>query len=231
MHQYDYPRPALTVDIVVMTVFDTDLKILLIKRGAEPFMNTWALPGGFVQVNDRKDQGENLEEAAHRELSEETGLPKGRLFLEQLHAFGQTGRDPRGRVVTVAYYALVPSDLVPMVCAGSDADDARWWSVANQLPDVPLAFDHGAIVDQALSRIRGKLDDSDIAFELVPPSFTIAELREVHEAVKGTAYDPGNFRRRFMRMQRDGVIEVAPGKRTTASKPAKVYRFVGRSHV
>jgi 8-oxo-dGTP diphosphatase len=231
MHKYAYPRPALTVDIVVMTVLDTDLKLLLIRRGNEPFLNSWALPGGFVHVSDDCDQGEDLEAAAHRELAEETGVPTGRAFLEQLYTFGDTGRDPRGRVVTVAYYALVPPDLAPLVRAGSDADDARWWSVTAELGDLDLAFDHRCIIDKALARIRGKIDYSDIAFELVPASFTIAELRSVHEAVKSESYDPGNFRRRFMRMKKDGVIEQAPGKRSTTSKPAKVYRFAGRSRV
>ncbi len=126
MPEYDYPRPSLTVDIVIMTVLDTDLKILLVKRAQAPFKNRWALPGGFVHVSDEGDQGEDLQEAAHRELCEETGLPRGRVFLEQLYTFGATKRDPRGRVVTVAYYALVPPNLVPLVSAGSDASDAVW---------------------------------------------------------------------------------------------------------
>src|SRR5678815_885650 len=127
------------------------------------------------------------------------------------------------RVVTVAYFALVRPDLAPFVEAGGDAAGADWHSLLH-LPK--LAFDHRAIVDKAAERVRGKIDYSDIAFELVPPTFTIAELRAVHEVLKGTHYDPGNFRRRFQRMLTDGVIVRAPGKRLTSSKPALVYRFV-----
>ncbi|MBW2523854.1 MAG: NUDIX hydrolase [Deltaproteobacteria bacterium] len=223
-----HPRPAVTVDIVVFTVVDTDLKVLLVERGAEPYGGRWALPGGFVQVSRGSDQGEDLEAAAHRELCEETGLPRGSVYLEQLYTFGKPRRDPRTRVITVAHYALVRPDLVPLVRAGSDAAKARWVSVAQELGPLRLAFDHADILAMAVERIRGKVDYTPIAFELVGPTFTVAELREVHEAIKGTTYDPANFRRRFKRMQTDRIIEQAPGKRQTASKPAKVYRFVGR---
>lgn len=221
----DYPRPSLTVDIVVLTVTDTDLKVLLIKRGAPPFANRWALPGGFVQVKEGRDQGEDLETAAHRELAEETGLPRGEIFLEQLYTFGKAGRDPRTRVITVSYYALVPPHLVPQIRAGSDASEANWFSITAELPQLTLAFDHQDILDLAVKRVRGKIDYAPLAFQLVPPTFTIGELRAVYEAIKGANYDPGNFRRRFMRMKTDGIIKQAPGKRATSSKPAKVYRF------
>ncbi len=215
----------MTVDIVVFTVIDADLKVLLIRRGGPPHEGAWALPGGFVRVSDGPDQGESLDEAAHRELSEETGLPQGSAFLEQLYTFGEPGRDPRTRVVTVAYYALVRSDLVALVRAGTDAAEARWFSVGSERPK-SLAFDHDRILDCALERIRGKIEYSPIGFELVPATFTVAELRAVHEAIHGTSYDPGNFRRRFVRMKTDGVIEQAPGKRHTGTKPARVYRFI-----
>ncbi len=221
----DYPRPSVTVDIVVFTVVDCDLKVLLIQRGAPPFEGCWALPGGFVRVSDDADQGESLDDAAARELSEETGLPPGSVFLEQLYTFGAPRRDPRTRVITVAYYALVRPDLVGRIAAGSDAARAKWFSVAEEVPSLALAFDHATILDTALARVRSKIDDTAIAFELVPPTFTIAELRAVHEAVQGTTYDPGNFRRRFMRMQTDGIIEQAPGRRPTGTKPARLYRF------
>ena len=222
-----YPRPSVTVDLLIFTVLDADLKVLLIRRGAPPFQGSWALPGGFVNVREgRKNQGEDLEHAAHRELAEETGLPHGRVFLEQLYTFGKAGRDPRGRVITVAYYALVRPGLVPLVKAGTDAAEARWVSVSEELSGYELAFDNDEILTTGLERIRGKIDYAPLAFELVPDTFTVAELRAVYEAIKGTAYDAGNFRRRFVRMQTDGIIEQAPGKRHTASKPASVYRFV-----
>jgi 8-oxo-dGTP diphosphatase len=129
-------------------------------------------------------------------------------------------------VITVAYYSLVRPTLAPLVRAGGDAAAADWVSLGER-PKLKLAFDHGEILDRAAERIRGKLDYSDIAFELVPETFTIPELRSVHEVIKGTTYDPGNFRRRFQRMLADGIIQQAPGKRITASKPAKVFRFRG----
>src|SRR5690606_28729214 len=232
LESYDpnaYPRPSVTVDLVVFTVTDSDLKVLLIQRGAPPFEGAWALPGGFVRVGDGKhDQGESLEEAAERELAEETGLPAGSVFLAQLQAFGDPGRDPRMRVITIAYFALVRPDRIPMVRAGSDAAEARWLSVSEEVPRLTLAFDHDRILAAAVERLRKDVDEAPIAFELVPPTFTVAELRAVYEAIKGTTYDAGNFRRRFLRMQADGIIEQAPGKRATGTKPASVYRFTRR---
>jgi 8-oxo-dGTP diphosphatase len=214
---FRYPRPSVTVDLVIFTILDCRLHVLLIRRKAPPFEGRWALPGGFVDVGDAfRDQGEDLETAAHRELREETGLKN--VYLEQLYTFGDAGRDPRMRIVSVAYYALVRPDLAPV--AGSDAAEARWFA------DLPkLAFDHAKIVAKAVERIRGKLDYTNIAFELVPPTFTVAELRCVHEIVKGTAYDPANFRRKFKCLLASRVIEEAPGRRLTATRPAKVYRF------
>jgi len=222
----DWPRPSVTVDLVVFTVIDTDLKVLLIRRKEHPFKGAWALPGGFVRVGDGyADRGESIADAAQRELAEETGLERGTVYLEQLYTFGAPHRDPRMRVISVAHYALVRPPLAPLVTAGTDAADARWVSLATEL-GAPLAFDHAAILELALERVRGKVDYAPIAFELVPETFTVAELRSVYEAIKGTTYDAGNFRRRFKRMQTDGVIVPAPGKRTTGTKPASVYRFV-----
>lgn len=224
-----YPRPSVTVDLVIFTVTDCDLKVLTIKRGDHPYRGFWALPGGFVDVGDTfRDQGEDLETAAHRELAEETALSPellaaNNVYLEQLYTFGKSGRDPRTRVIGVAYYALVPPQLVPMVRAGDDAAAVEWKSVS-QVGE--LGFDHAGILAKGVERVRGKIDYSPIAFNLLPPTFTVTELREVHEAIKGHHYDNGNFRRRFKRMQTDGIIEQAPGKRLTGGKPAAVYRFV-----
>ncbi len=221
----DYPRPAVAVDLIIFTIVDADLKVIVVKRKEPPFEGGWALPGGFVRVGEGSDdQGEDLDEAALRELTEETGLPRGSVFLEQLYTFGKSGRDPRMRVISVAYYALVRPDLAPFVHAGGDVSEARWFSVEG-LDRSILAFDHAEILETALTRLRGKIDYSTIAFELVPETFTIAELRAVLEVAKGERYDPGNFRRRFHRMLDEKIIEKAPGKRVTASKPAAVYRF------
>jgi 8-oxo-dGTP diphosphatase len=224
----DYPRPAVTVDIVVLTIVDAELRVLLVKRNEHPFKGKWALPGGFVRVGDaRKDQGEDIDAAAERELAEETGLPRGSAFLEQLRAFGKPGRDPRMRVISVAYFALVRPTLAPFVQAGGDASHAQWVGVERIKKDM-LAFDHDDILSTALARTKADLEGSRIAFELVPETFTIPELRNVHSIIKGAPQDPGNFRKRFNRMLEEGVIEVAPGKRITTSKPAKVYRFTQR---
>ena len=218
-----WPRPSVTVDLCVFTVRDTLLHVLLVRRKEHPFKGRLALPGGFVRVGpDRRDQGEDLEAAAVRELAEETGLPPGTCYLEQLYTFGAAGRDPRTRVVSVAYYALLRPDLAPMVKAGTDAAAAGFLPV-DRVPE--LAFDHAAILAKALERLRAKIDYAPIAFDLVPQTFTIAELRAVYEACKGAAYDAGNFRRRFKRMLEDGLIEEAPGKRASATKPLAVYRF------
>jgi 8-oxo-dGTP diphosphatase len=220
----DYPRPAVTVDLVVLTVIDADLKVLLVRRREHPFKEHWALPGGFVRVGEGREQGEDLDAAAERELSEETGLPQGSAYLEQLRAFGKAGRDPRMRVITVAFFALIRPDLAPFVRAGGDAAGVDWHSVS-RLGRMELAFDHREIIDAALAHVRVRIDESNLAFELVPRTFTIPELRAVYEVVRGEPYDPGNFRRRFNRLVEDGVIEKAPGKRITATKPADVFFF------
>jgi 8-oxo-dGTP diphosphatase len=179
----DYPRPSVAVDLVILTIVDAQLRVLLVKRKEHPFKGQWALPGGFVRVGeDPIEQGEDLDEAARRELKEETGLDPDRVYLEQLYTFGKAGRDPRLRVITVAYYALVRPDLAPFVKAGGDVSDAEWFDVA-QAPKLKLGFDHEEIVDMALTRIRGKLEYTNIAFDLVPATFTIPELRHVHGIV------------------------------------------------
>jgi 8-oxo-dGTP diphosphatase len=222
----DFPRPSVTVDVAAFTVLDAELRVLLIRRGGHPFKGAWALPGGFVRVGDgHRDQGEDLDDAAARELEEETALDPKAVHLEQLGAFGRANRDPRMRVITVAYFALIRPDLVPLVKAGSDAVAADWIA-ARQLTPRDLAFDHHDIIRQAIARIAERIDATNIARSLVPKTFTIPEFRHVHAIVGAKTQDPGNFRRKFERMVEDGIIEQAPGKRITASKPAAVYRFV-----
>jgi 8-oxo-dGTP diphosphatase len=218
---YEYARPQVTVDTVVFTIRNQDLKVLLIRRGNEPFVGSWALPGGFVEVSDHDPQGESTDDAACRELEEETGLRRADVFLEQLYTFGDPGRDPRGRTITVAYFALVRTGV--HVRSGSDATAAEWYSI-QELPE--LAFDHAHIIDVALNRIRGKIDyEPRIANSLVPAEFTQADLRQVHEVVKGVKYDKSNFAKRFKRMVEDGKLREAPGKRATDGRPARLYRM------
>jgi 8-oxo-dGTP diphosphatase len=225
----DFPRPSVTVDLVIFTVVDRVLRVLLVERNEHPFKGRWALPGGFVRVkDDRKDQGEDLDAAAVRELEEETGLASGeagRIFLDQVRTFGRPARDPRMRVISVAYYALVRPTLVPLIRAGGDVAHAKWFSLP-LLSKEALAFDHREILDAALARARADLDRTAIAFELVPDTFTIQELRGVHEAIRGETLDPGNFRKKVLRMIEDGLIDEAKGKRPTVSKPASIYRFI-----
>jgi len=158
-----------TVDIVVFTVHEQTLQVLLIERGIDPFKGRYALPGGFVRTE------ETLEQAAFRELLEETGTKD--VYLEQLYTFGDPHRDPRGRVVTVAYYALVPNDKSPLL-AGTDAAAAAWYPVS-ALP--PLAFDHKKIVEYAVDRLRNKLEYTNVGFQLLPAKFTLSALQALHE--------------------------------------------------
>jgi 8-oxo-dGTP diphosphatase len=198
-----------TVDIVLFTIRERKLHLLVIKRLAKPFDGRYALPGGFVL------EDESLDAAAARELREETGVDK--VYLEQLYTFGEPKRDPRGRVVTVAYYALVPN--IEALEAGTDASDASWFPVA-ELP--PLAFDHDTIVQYASQRLRNKLDYSNVGFELLPQKFTLTELQLVHEAILGESLDKRNFRRRMLQK---GIVKPIKEWQRTGRKPAQLFCF------
>jgi 8-oxo-dGTP diphosphatase len=204
------PNIQLTVDIVVFTIHQDTLKVLLIQRAIPPFEAQHALPGGFVLAD------ETLAAAAFRELREETGTHD--VYLEQLYTFGDPGRDPRGRVVTVAYYALVPSDRSPLL-AGTDAASAAWHPVA-ALP--PLAFDHATIVDSALNRLRGKLEYTNVGFELLPRKFTLTALQTLHEAILAKPLDKRNFRRRILSL---GLVKPTRDMEATGHRPARLYSF------
>jgi ADP-ribose pyrophosphatase YjhB (NUDIX family) len=209
-------RPQVTVDVVVFTLVRGALHVLLVRRGIEPFLGRWAVPGGFIL------EGETLEAAALRELREETGLEE--VYLEQLYTFGDPGRDPRGHVVTVAYYALVAPDRVTPV-AGTDAAEAGWWPVS-ALPQ-PLAFDHARIVEVALQRLRGKVGYTTVGFELLPPRFTLTELQTVYEAILGQPLDKRNFRRKIEVL--DGLVALDEWRRAGTGRPARLYAFRAES--
>jgi 8-oxo-dGTP diphosphatase len=212
-HTYEYPRPAVTVDCVVfgLDLSAADLKILLIQRSGEPFANHWALPGGFV------DMDETLDAAAKRELQEETGL--SRLYLEQLYTFGDPGRDPRDRVITVAYYALVKlTDFNPR--AASDAKDVAWFAVSD-LP--PLAFDHDQVIETALTRLKGKVRYQPIGFELLPTKFTLSQLQRLYETVLERTLDKRNFRKKILGMGL--LVELTEIQKDVAHRAARLYRF------
>lgn len=210
-HTYQYPRAALTVDCVVFGFDDGELKVLLIQRALEPFKGKWALPGGFVRVE------ETIDAAARRELGEEAGLKN--VFLEQLYTFGTVDRDPRERVVSVAHYALVKlSDH--KVEAATDAANAEWFPVS----DLPkLAFDHAKIVEMALSRLQSKVRYQPIGFELLPPKFTLSQLQHLYEAILGAVLDKRNFRKKVL-----GFGLLVALKETQMSgrhRPAQLFRF------
>ncbi len=210
-HTYEYPRAALTVDCVVFGFDEGDLKLLLIQRDLEPFEGKWALPGGFVRVE------ESLEEAARRELQEETGVSK--VYLEQLFTFGQPDRDPRERVVTVAYYALVKLSG-HSVKAATDARNAAWFDVC----DLPrLAFDHDDIIEAALLRLKGKVQYEPIGFELLPPKFTLTQLQHLYETILETPLDKRNFRKKILSM--DLLLETDEIEQDVAHRAARLYRF------
>lgn len=201
----------LTVDIVVFSVQEQDLCVLLIQRAGEPYANQWALPGGFIQLS------ETLEEAAIRELYEETKVTN--VYLEQLYTYGDLNRDPRGRVITVAYYALIPTDSTFSAEGGSDAARACWYPI-NQLPD--LAFDHRDIINYAVRRLRYKLEYSAVGFELLPDQFTLSELQQTYEIILGEKLDKRNFRRRMLQAD---IFESTNEFRTGEGRPARLYRY------
>lgn len=215
-HTYQYPRPALTVDCVVFGFDEGDLKVLLIQRDRNPFEGRWALPGGFV------DMDEPLEAGARRELAEETGLKN--IFLEQLYTFGAPGRDPRERVVSVAYYALVSlADHQPQ--AATDARQAAWFSV-DDAPD--LAFDHEDILATALARLRGKVRYEPIGFELLPARFTLGQLQHLYEVVLEEQLDKRNFRKKILGMGL--LVDTGDIQQDVAHRAARLYRFDERKY-
>ncbi|HEV3037761.1 MAG TPA: NUDIX domain-containing protein [Candidatus Angelobacter sp.] len=199
-----------TVDIVIFTIQSGVLKVLLVKRGAEPFAGRFAIPGGFVH------EDESLDQAALRELKEETGVSD--VYLEQLYSFGDPGRDPRGRVITVAYFALISAGRE--VKAGTDAAEAMWWRV-NDLPI--LAFDHDKILAYALERLRNKLEYTTVGFQLLPGKFTLTELQELYEAILGKKLDKRNFRRKMSLLK---ILKPIKEYRRGGQRPAQLYRFV-----
>lgn len=215
MTTYDvtqYERPSVTVDVVIFTILDDMLKVLLIKRKSWPFEGMWAIPGGFVKMD------ESLEQAAYRELVEETGITDTQVYLEQLYTFGEPNRDPRTRVITVAYFALTGADKITPQ-ADTDAADVDWFSVY-QLPQ--LAFDHAEILNYALTRLRYKMEYSAVGFQLLPEVFTLRQLQDAYEIVLGAKLDKGNFR---SKLRKTDVVEMVDGYRETGGRPARMYRF------
>ena len=211
------PLSAVTSDVAIFSLRERRLELLLVKRANPPFQGHWALPGGFV----RKD--EDLEQAARRILAEETGV-RG-VYLEQLYSFGCPDRDPRGRVISVAYYALIPSDRLELHAA-TDAEAVAWFAL-EQLPE--LAFDHREVVAMAHRRLAAKLDYSTIAFQFMPEKFTLSDLQEVYETILREEIDKRNFRKWVLALER--IEETQETRRDGAHRPAKLYRVKQRDEV
>lgn len=207
MFQYRHPHPAVTTNVVIFTIISDRLQLLLVRRRREPHAGQWALPGGFVDIND------DLDKSASDTLERETGVQG--VYLEQLYTFGEPGRDPRERVIAVAYYALVPIQRVKT--RAGDAD-IGWFPVEGK---PPLAFDHDRIVDLARRRLGAKLDYSTIGFQFMPEEFTLSELQRVYEVVGRTEIDKRNFRKWVLGLNH---LEVSGERRSGSHRPATLYR-------
>jgi 8-oxo-dGTP diphosphatase len=211
------PEVMLAVDLVILTLRESRLQLLLVERGVEPYKGALALPGGFLQHRE-----EDLLAAARRELAEETDLDLATLRLEQLGVYGDPGRDPRGRVVSVAFIAIAPK--LPEPTAGTDAADARWQQADRVLSgELELAFDHRRIVTDGVNRARVKLEHSPLATAFCGPTFTITDLQEVYEAVWGISLDPRNFYRKVKKT--DGfVVAAGSARKPVTGRPARLFR-------
>ncbi|QIH35054.1 NUDIX domain-containing protein [Sphingobacterium sp. DR205] len=210
-YTYDYPRPAVTVDCVIFGFEKNQLKLLLTKRAIEPYLGKWAFPGGFIREDETAD------ECALRKLSEEAGLSN--IFLEQLYTFSKLNRDPRGRVISVAYFALVkPTEYT--LEAGLDIDAVQWFSL-EEVAD--LAFDHQQILSVAVERLKGKIRYQPIGFELLPAQFTLPELHNLYETILQRSIDRGNFRKKMLSMGL--LIDHSDMQKDRHARAAKIYSF------
>lgn len=211
----DYPIINVTVDVVVLIIEEGELRALMVRRGGPPYQGRWALPGGFVEVD------EDLETAARRELVEETGVSADEVRIEQLATYGAPKRDPRGRTLSVAWLAILPASSDPQ--AGSDASHAAWKPVDTLLGRTRLAFDHKRILSDAVERTRAKLEYTNLATAFLGEEFTIAQLRQVYEVIWGHPLDAGNFHRKVTRTE--GFVEPT-GRRQNVGRgrPAELFR-------
>ena len=204
----DYEQPSLTTDIVIFSIIKDTLKVLLIKRGVDPFKDQWALPGGFVGM------GENLMESAKRELTEETGVKED--YLEQLYTFGDINRDPRGRVITIVHMALVNSEGINLK-ASTDASEVKWFDI-NTLPK--LAFDHKKILDYAIKRLKWKFEYTCVGFSLLPKEFTLSALQKIYEIIFNKKIDKRNFRKKLATLN---ILKKEGTEKNVDYRPATLY--------
>ncbi|HEU5087262.1 MAG TPA: NUDIX domain-containing protein, partial [Roseiflexaceae bacterium] len=206
-----YDRPSVTVDVVIFSLIERELNILLVKRKRWPYEGQWASPGGFINID------ESIETAARRELEEETGVRD--IYLEQLYTFGEPLRDPRTRVISVAYFAIIRADR-QVLKVSDESTDVRWFPV-RRLPG-QLAFDHDHILATALDRLRSKLEYTTLAFQLLPEVFSILELKHIYEQILGEKLDKGNFYRKIKDAK---VLEDTGMRREGRGRPTTLYRF------
>ena len=209
MYCYKYPHPAVTMDCVIFGFDGERLQVLLVERGIEPYKGKWAFPGGFLKMD------ETAEEGALRELREETGLD--RAYIQQFHTFSDPHRDPRERVITIAYYALVK---IQEVHGGDDAASARWFPLS-EIPS--LAFDHDYILRMATQRLREEIHFQPVGFELLPEKFTLKELQALYEAILGISFDRRNFAKKMLHLEI--LTELDETIWPTPKREAKLYRF------
>ncbi len=221
----NYKKPSVMVDIAIFTLHEKTLKVLLVKRGIPPFQDHWALPGGGVRVDQEASIfDKTLEDAAKRELLEETGAKTH--YLEQLRTYGSDSRDPREWTVSVAYFALLPYAAI-QVQSGSDAADARWWSIKDNRVPVQLAFDHQQILHDAIQRLQAKVEYTAIAVHLLPNAFTLTELQRTYEYLLEAKLDKSSFRRR---VHNAGIVKIIPGQfREGSNRPAQLYCFAKKT--
>ena len=211
----EYEQPAVTIDLVIFTVNDEELKVLLIKRAEAPFAGAWSIPGGFLK------SGESLDDAAIRVMKEKTGVKE--VYLEQLYTFGSPDRDPRARVITVTYFALIPWQNLRQPESNKVTDLA--WHMVDELP-TQLAFDHREILSYAINRLRAKASYSNIVYGLLPLSFRLSDLQKIYESIIDKELDKRNFRKRMLAT---GLLEETGKKELKgAHRPAMLYRFKKR---
>ena len=211
-----HPKPIATVDLVIFALSETGLEVLLLRREAKPFAGKWALPGGWIHVEEDAD----LESAARRVLKDKTGVETP--YLEQLQTFGGARRDPRGWSLSIAYVALIPAEEVRLR-RGVNASDVTWRPVEDDALTLPLAFDHGAILRSGLLRLRNKVEYSTLPVHLLPARFTLSELQSVYERILGRRLDKSAFRKR---MAEADFVEPVPGEmRRASNRPAQLYRL------
>ena len=204
----DFDQPSVTVDLAIFTIKSNSLKVLLVKRNVEPFKNKWALPGGFIKME------ESLDTSAKRELFEETGVKN--VYLEQLYSFGNPKRDPRGRVITISYFALINSDKIKLK-ASTDVSEAKWFSIS-KIPS--LSFDHKDILDYAIKRLKWKFEYTTIVFSLLSKSFSLGELQKIYEIVFEKKVDKRNFRKKILSLN---ILKKESIKKDAPHRPPQLY--------